>query len=176
VDLKSFITKIKTVLPEVDFAPISAQNALIHPGLSADVTFEGKSIGFISKLHPAVADDLDLGETFIAEINLDLIITHLKIAKPTSKYQQIKRDFSVMIDKDITFKRIKECIDTLAIGELKDSYPADCFSDESMGDKQSLTIRFTLQSLEGTIEDERSKAIMSDILAALESTFSATLR
>jgi phenylalanyl-tRNA synthetase beta chain len=176
IDLRTFIGKIKMVLPDCEFAPISAKNGLIHPGLSADVLHKGKVIGFISKLHPAVSDDLDLGEAFIAELDIDAITNELTIAKATSKYQKIQRDFSVMIDKNITFKAIKDSISKLAISELQDIYPADCYYEDAMGEQQSLTIRFTLQSLEGTIEDDRSKTIMSDILETLESSFKATLR
>ncbi|WP_419771471.1 MAG: hypothetical protein ACNI3C_02405 [Candidatus Marinarcus sp.] len=34
---------------------------------------DGKSVGYISKLHPSVASDYDLRDSFIAEIDFDAI-------------------------------------------------------------------------------------------------------
>jgi len=176
VDIKSFVQKLKAVFPNALFAPCSHQNGLIHPGQAADVIIDGKVVGFVSKLHPKAATDFDLGESFIAEINLDAIALKSVQAVPTSKYQRIERDLSVVIHKEVIFSEIKATVDALAIPELIALYPADFYEDESLGDKVSLTLRFTLQSMEETLSEERSTEVMNQLLSTLQEHFKAELR
>jgi phenylalanyl-tRNA synthetase beta chain len=59
---------------------------------------------------------------------------------------------------------------------LKDYYPLDIYSDETLGDKKSLTIRFTLQSDSKTLVDEDIEESMRVILNRLQESFNAELR
>ena len=59
---------------------------------------------------------------------------------------------------------------------LKDIYPVDIYEDEKLGEKKSLTIRFFIQSMEKTLEESDIEAVMSQVMASLETECKAELR
>lgn len=176
IDFKSFLQKLKAIFPKASFVENTHKAGYIHPYMSGDIVVDGKVIGFAAKMHPKTAAEMDLPSTFIAEVNLDAMDLTLKQAVPTSKFQRSQRDMSVVIGKNIAFTQIKEAIDALKITELKELYPSDFYYDEKMGDRFSLTLRFTLQSSEDVLSEERSNAIFDAILETLKTTFQAELR
>ncbi len=176
IELHAFLQKIKAILPGCEFGAMSHTAGYVHPGMSGDILLGGKSVGFVSKLHPMVAREMDLPATFIAQINLDDLPLTLKTAVATSKYQRSQRDLSVVVDQSLAFTAIKKTIDALSITELKEFYPADFYYDAKMGEKFSLTLRFSLQALEHEVSEERSNEVMESILAALQADHGAVLR
>ena len=148
IDFKGFLQKLKAVFPSASFVENSHKAGYIHPHMSADVVMYGKVVGFVSKMHPKVAMEMDLPATFIAEVDLDAMSQPLKQAVPTSKFQRSHRDISVLIGKNVPFTAVKKAIDALAIDELKAFYPSE----------------------------ERSNAIFEMILESLKSNFQAELR
>lgn len=176
IDIKSFLQKLKAIFPNASFAENSHKAGYIHPHMSADIVIDGKVVGFVSKMHPKVADEMDLPATFIAEVDLDAMAVPFKQAAPTSKFQRSQRDMSVLIDKNVPFSEIKKAVNALAIDELKEFYPSDFYHDDKMGEKFSLTMRFTLQSSEDVVSEERSNTIFDALLETLKSNFGAELR
>ena len=176
IDFKSFLQKLKAVFPGASFVENTHRGGYIHPHMSADVVMHGKVVGFVSKMHPKVAMEMDLPATFIAEVNLDAMEQPLKQASTTSKFQRSHRDISVLIGKNVPFTAVKKAIDALDIEELKAFYPSDFYHDEKLGDRFSLTLRLTLQANEDVVSEERSNAIFEMILESLKSNFQAELR
>jgi len=64
----------------------------------------------------------------------------------------------------MTYKEIFEKIHSLKIKELVDFYPIDIYD---LGDSNSITIRFILQTNK-TLQEDEINAIMEQILKALE--------
>jgi phenylalanyl-tRNA synthetase beta chain len=177
IDFKEFVKKLKSIFPDIVFEKCTLSNSLIHPYQSANVVYDGKVVGFLSKLHPKVAKEFDLKDTFIAEIDLHNYTPNLKTATEISKFQSSSRDLSLIIDKDITFVRIKNIINSLNIQELKRFYAYDVYSGDNLPEnKVSLSVRFVLQSNSDVISEELSNAIMDKILNALKDKIGATLR
>ena len=178
VDFASFVDKISSVIGEFKLKECGAKNALMHPYQSAEIVKDNKSVGFVSKLHPKVADDFDIPNTFICELDLKAVLPKHKNATELSNYQPTTKDLSVVVDKSLNFydvaKSLKGLVEALDI--LKDFYPLDIYSDEKLGNMKSLTIRFTLQSNQKTLSDEEIDSAMSKILDTLKSDFSAELR
>jgi len=178
IDFAEFSKKISSIIGNFELKEIKAQNALMHPYQSAAVIKDNTQIGVIYKLHPKVASDYNLNDTYLAEFDFKKIIPKHTTAKAYSNYQPTTKDLSVVISKNIKFyevaKVLKEIKDDLKI--LKDFYPLDIYSDESLGDSVSLTIRFTLQSNDKTLVDEDIESAMKLILDRLNSKFGAVLR
>ena len=74
------------------------------------------------------------------------------------------------------YEEVKKVIEKSASDELIRFYPVDKYSDESLGENISLTIRFVLQSLEKTLEEEDITKSMQSILDALNSELGITIR
>ena len=151
-------------------------NDFIHPYQNANVIVDGKVIGFLSKVHPSVCEDYDLSDTFIAEIDFDSIKNDLVKTTSYSKFQASKKDLSIIAPKTLAYKQIKDVINSLDDSNIKQFNLIDVYSDEDLGQNESLTIRFVLQNDEKTMEEEDITASMNNILEALESKLSIGLR
>ena len=81
-----------------------------------------------------------------------------------------------MIPKDMPYETVKQVIDSIDIKELVRFYPVDSYSDESLGDKLSLSIRFVLQSDEKTLQEEDITSSMDKILNILNDKLEVGLR
>ena len=176
IDFASFVKKVGAVIGAFELKTCSVKNGLIHPYQSADIVIEGKVCGFLSKLHPTVAEAFDIPVTFIAELDFDALLPKHINAKPISKFQGVYKDLSVVIDKAMNYYDVASVLNTLDLPMLKDIYPVDIYEDEKLGDKKSLTIRFFIQSMERTLEDADIEAVMGEVMSALETQCKAELR
>lgn len=151
-------------------------NKFIHPYQSANILIDGKISGFISKLHPSVESDFDLSDTFFSQIDFDSLKNSLVKASSYSKFQASRKDLSIIAPKTLEFKEIKKVINSLNNNLIKQYNLIDIYSDEKLGENESLTIRFTLQSDDKTLEDEDINQVINSILDALKEKLNITLR
>jgi len=172
IDFASFTQKVGAVVG----ALCTYDNGLIHPYQSADIIVNGKVCGFLSKLHPTVQEAFDLPDTFIAELDFDILLPKHINAIPISKFQGVYKDLSVVIDKSMNYFEVAKVLNALDLPMLKDIYPVDIYEDEKLGDKKSLTIRFFIQAMEKTLEDSDIETVMSQIMTALAKECNAELR
>ncbi len=176
IDFPSFVQKIGAVIGSFELTPCSAKNGLMHPYQSADIVREGHVCGFLSKLHPTAAEYFGIPETFIAEIDFDLLLPQHINAKPVSKFQGVYKDISVVIDKSMGYFEVATALKALDLPMLKDIYPVDIYEDEALGDKKSLTVRFFIQSMERTLEDADIESVMQEVMTILHEKCQASLR
>ncbi len=176
IDFASFVQKVGAAVGAFDLVPCTYENGLIHPYQSANIVINEKICGFLTKLHPTVQDEYDIPETFIAELNFDVLLPKHINAKSISKFQGVYKDLSVVIDKSINYYEVAKVLNALELPMLKDIYPVDIYEDEKLGDKKSLTIRFFIQAMKKTLEEADIEAVMGQIMTSLETKCSAQLR
>ncbi len=177
IEFFSFAKKVLNTIGKFDLEPIEKiPNDLIHPYQSANVIVEGKVVGFISKLHPSVASEYDLNDTFIAEVDFEAVANELIKVESYSKFQASKKDLSLIVPKDMEFKKIKEAINSLKNKTIKQYNLIDIYNDENLGENESLTIRFVLQDDEKTLEEEDITSTMNSILEVLKEKLNIELR
>ncbi|WP_418186212.1 phenylalanine--tRNA ligase subunit beta [Aliarcobacter vitoriensis] len=177
IEFFSFAKKVLNSIGEFDLEPmIEINNDFIHPYQNANILIDGNIVGHIFKLHPNVANDFDLSDTFMAEVDFESIKNDLIKANPYSKFQVSRKDLSIITPKSIQFKEIKKAIDSLNNTIIKQYNLIDIYSDEKLGDNESLTIRFILQSDEKTLDDNDINSIMNSILDVLKEKLSITIR
>jgi len=176
IDFASFVDRLSAVIGEITLMPCEATNSLMHPYQSASVIKDGNTIGYISKLHPSVAEDYGIPDTMIAELDFAPLMPEHIIAKPISNYQGVYKDLSVVVDSSLSFAQIYKSIDSIDEQMLRGFSPVDVYEDESLGDQKSVTVRFFIQSMDGTLSDKLIDGVMQSILGRLESDCGAKLR
>ncbi len=178
LDLFGFAAKISNCIGSFELLEkTDITNDFLHPYQSANIIQNGKIIGFLSKLHPIVAKDFDISDaTYVAEIDFKAIENQLITASDISKYQSSKRDLSIVAPKNLPYSEIARVIDSLNIEEIKSHTIVDIYSDEKLGDNESLTIKFVLQSKTKTLEEEDITSIMDVILNNLKEKLQLNLR
>ena len=177
IDFFSFAKKILNTIGKFDLEEMTEiSNSFIHPYQNANIIIDGKIVGYISKLHPSVAEDYDLNDTFITEINFDEIANELIKVDTYSKFQTSKKDLSIIAPKSLKYREIKDVINSINDKNIKQFNLIDIYNDEKLGENESLTIRFVLQNDEKTLEEEDITKSMDSVLKALEKKLSITIR
>jgi len=176
IDFAYFVQKISDIIGAVELREFKTTHTLSHDYQSAEVLVNGISIGELFRVHPNVEKAYDLETTFICELDFAKIPYGLKKAIKTSKYQASFRDLSLLMPLSMSYDKVKSVIEKNATKELVRFYPVDKYSDESLGENMSLSIRFVLQSHEKTLEEEDITSSMDTILKSLESELGIGLR
>ena len=97
--------------------------------------------------------------------------------KDISKYPEVKRDFSLLINEDVTFETLYKLAKQTENNFLKDINLFDVYTGDNLAKgKKSYAISFTLQDKNKTLTDVQIDKIMSKIQKRFESELGAELR
>lgn len=176
VGFDSFARLLSDVIGDITLKPCLPTHKLAHPYQSAAVYQRGEKVGEMFTLHPSVQEEMDLGRTVMFEGDFDALPYEKVEAKPYSKYQAAFRDLSILMPKTMPYAQVADVIEEGRSDEIVRFYPLDRYTDESLGDAMSLTVRFVLQSQEKTLEEEDITAAMQGVLDALQKRLGVTLR
>ncbi len=178
IDFFTFAQKISAIFGDFHLQPKKKiNNDAIHPYQNADIVFNDKIIGSIYKLHPNITKDFGISkESYFCEIILDQLHYDTIFATDISKFQSSRRDLSIVVPKEIPYKNITKTLNTLQIPEIKQYNLIDIYSDESLKESESLTLRFTLQSDEKTFTEEDINEIMDKVIDKLQDDLNIGLR
>lgn len=176
IDFSAFVKRAADVLGDLTLRAAKLSHKLAHPYQSAAVYQEGKRIGELFSLHPSVRAALDLPPTVMFEGDFDALSYASVEARPYSKFQVSFRDLSVLVPSHISYETLSGVIESARDSQIVRFYPVDRYTDSSLGDQVSLTVRFMLQSQDKTLEDEDITSAMQGILDALETRLGVTLR
>ncbi|MDY0120463.1 MAG: phenylalanine--tRNA ligase subunit beta [Sulfurimonas sp.] len=176
IDFGTFVQKVADVIGDFELQAYETKHSLSHQYQSAQILIAGEVAGELFRLHPNVEESYDLEATYICELDFEKIPFALKKAKSYSKYQASFRDLSVIIPKEMRFSQLQAVIDALENEELIRYYPVDRYSDASLGENISLSIRFVLQSQEKTLQEEDITSTMDAILEAFKTNLGVGLR
>jgi phenylalanyl-tRNA synthetase beta chain len=175
-DLQSLFSLLK--LNEVEFIP--AVNEALHPGQSAHIKIGGMHAGWIGVLHPRLSDALDVHhDVLLFELNLELLINSVSpLYRTISKYPQIRRDLSFLVDEEINSRQIEQAVRSAVEGNwLKSFNVFDVYVGKGIPEgKKSLAVAMTLQDDTRTLVDSEINLLISAIIKTLENEFSIILR
>ncbi len=97
--------------------------------------------------------------------------------EPISKFPQVQRDLSILIDKKVSYAEIENVVKSLHIKKLKNIQLFDVFENEKLGEnKKSLAINFTFLDKEKTMTDDEVETMMNKIISNLENKLNAIIR
>ncbi|MGA8529454.1 MAG: phenylalanine--tRNA ligase subunit beta [Acidobacteriaceae bacterium] len=164
----------------VDFDRFPAASGLmaawLHPGRSARAVLDGATVGWFGQLHPKEADRRKLKQPlFLGEFYLDRLYLHdlrQPLIRELSRYQPVRRDFSVILPDSITWARLRTSLEALPIPELQSVAPKEILRDPKGNlvppSHYSLLLGVVFQSHERTLREEEVQAWSQQIIAALE--------
>ncbi|MCF9046302.1 phenylalanine--tRNA ligase subunit beta [Acinetobacter nectaris] len=180
MDFFDFKGEVEEVISasRLDVEYIRSERNWLHPGQSAEVLVNGQSIGYFGRLHPSLESSLDLGVTWVAELDQNVILqSYVSNFTELSRFPSVRRDIALLIDDKISVKEIQQLIEKTG-GELLDStWLFDVYTGQGVeSGKRSLAFALLWQHPSRTLEDAEIKSGMDQIIEVLESTYQATLR
>ncbi|NLY04418.1 MAG: phenylalanine--tRNA ligase subunit beta [Campylobacter sp.] len=171
-----FASKVQDVLGKFSCVLPSSRISYLSEFEQAQIVQNGKVIGHIGRLDVEIENALDLPKTYICEIEFDTLKFDKVRAKAYSKFPSISRDISIVVPKDMRYSCITEVLNSIEIQNLKCFNLVDVYSDEKLGNQNSITINFTFQSSEKTLEDGEISKSMDEILKILDDKLDVGLR
>ncbi len=176
-DFKGDVEEILTAARvKADF--VRSERSWLHPGQSAEIMVDGQSIGYLGRLHPSLEADLDLGMTWVAELDQAAVLqTYVSNFTELSRFPSVRRDIALLISDKINVSEIQQLIEKTG-GELLDStWLFDVYTGQGVEEgKRSLAFAILWQHPSRTLEDAEIKSGMDNILQVLADTYQATLR
>ncbi len=173
-DFYSFAECVSKVIGDFSLEKLTAQPPINHPYQSAKIIQNNEIIGVIAKIHPKVIQELDLFESYYAEIDAFKLKRPAMLLKPFSIYPSSVRDLTLIIDENTAFSRIKKALEDAQIPNLSEILPLDIFKESH--NSIALSVRCVIHSLEKTLNDEEVNAAVQKALEILEKEFNARLK
>lgn len=171
-----FASKVSQVVDNVRLVAGSPTNKLTSPYEYADVMVGERHVGFIARVHAQVEKEFDLPRTYIAELDVEALAKEPVIAKEYSKFPSSGRDLSLLVPREMSYERIRACIEDANIASLVQFYPVDRFESQELGNNVSLTVKFLFQHKERTLGEQEVSQAIADILLALEKNLHIGMR
>ncbi|MDU9772897.1 phenylalanine--tRNA ligase subunit beta [Helicobacter pylori] len=173
-DFYSFAECVSKVIGDFSLEKLTTQTPINHPYQSAKIIQNNEIIGTIAKIHPKVIQELDLFESYYAEIDAFKLKRPAMLLKPFSIYPSSVRDLTLIIDENTAFSRIKKALKDAQIPNLSEILPLDIFKESD--NTIALSVRCVIHSLEKTLNDEEVNSAVQKALEILEKEFNARLK
>jgi len=167
---------------QLAFRPSTA--AFGHPGRSAEVyridLEDGEvHLGWIGQLHPRLARALELDvDAYGFELDLaPLQQRPLPRAQPLSRYPAVRRDLAFVVAEQVSWAALAHSVRTAAGEVLRDLQLFDRYQGPGVeAGFKSLAMGLILQDNTRTLTDQDADAVVSRVVAALDSSHGAKIR
>ena len=171
----AFAAMVQNVIGKFELKPCR-EISYLSPYEQAHIYQNGEKIGYIGRVDARVEAKRDLPKTYVCEIDFAKLKFEPILAAPYSKFQSTTRDLSLIVPENFEAGRIYECIRGLNLKELKEFLPVDIYKDAKLNGAISLSLKFTFQDMEKTLEDDDINALMDKILSELKEKLNIGIR
>ncbi|MBF0255288.1 MAG: phenylalanine--tRNA ligase subunit beta [Gammaproteobacteria bacterium] len=179
-DLKADCEALLALLGEaasIRFEPCS--HPALHPGQAARIMRQGRLLGHLGMLHPAVAEAFDLERNlYLLELRLpEIRQTGLPKFTPLTRFPSIRRDLALVVDQKVDYLSIEACIREHASEILQDIILFDVYTGEKIDSgRKSLALGLILQDSSRTLTDQEVDDFVAHIVQELSAGLDARLR
>ncbi len=159
---------------------VEKDNKDFHPGRSGYIMMGKDIVGVIGQVHPAKAKKYDIKDTYVAELNLNVLCSlrtkALKFAA-IPLYPAVSRDLALVMNKDIPSYDVVRTICRASKSLVKETSIFDVYEGEHIeAGKKSVAISLMFQDPERTLDDATINDVMDRILDALAKEHDAHIR
>jgi phenylalanyl-tRNA synthetase beta chain len=153
--------------PEAGLTPM-----WLHPWRSARAVVEGVTVGWFGQLHPREGASHKLKDpVFVGEIDLDRLCKlplRKPVAREISRFQPVRRDFSLIVREGVRWEAIDHSLAALAIPELVEWSVREVFRDARLGaGEYALLMGATFQAPDRTLREEELQNFQARIVQAV---------
>jgi len=158
---------------------VASEHPALHPGQSARIKCGDETLGWLGRIHPALANSLDLDKnTCLFELRYAAIrqgsLAHFQ---PISRYPSIRRDLAVVVDMDTTAADLQRVVAEAAGALLQELVIFDVYQGKGVETgRKSIAFGLILQDYSRTLTEQDIEAIVARVTRRLDEEFGATLR
>ncbi len=194
VDFFDIKGNVQSLVPRARF--VAEQHPALHPGRSATIELDGKSIGMIGQLHPRLQQRYELPKSpVVFELDLaPLLARTLPRYRALSRFQPVQRDISITVAEAVPLQAILDAVSARsasggrlsALREFRlfdvyraqpnSSKVAEASANVLLNKEKSLAFRLVLQDTEAPVSDTEADAAVEAVVEVLKQRFEARLR
>ena len=158
------------------FEPASV--ACLHPGRSAAIRCDNKTVGHIGELHPRLVRELDFAATpILFELEMNALSVRLPDYEQVSRFPAVRRDLAIVIDEIVPFSAVHERVTFVAGAALRELRVFDVYRGPGVEiGRKSLALGLILQEKSRTLTDEETARLMAAVAADLQANCGAQIR
>lgn len=151
----------------------NAGKPFLHPGRQANIIYDGKVVGYLGEVHPAVAENYDIKDrVYVAVIDMPQVVemaTFDRKYEGIAKFPAVTRDISMVMSKNILVGDIEKVFDTKG-GQYLEGYELfDIYEGAQIkAGFKSVAYSLTFRAKDKTLEENDYAPAMNKILKALE--------
>lgn len=178
-DIKGDVENLLAVCGQsrLTFAPL--RDKALHPGQSAAIMDGDEIVGMVGAIHPQIAKKLSItGPVFAFELSLSRLLSkNVPEFKALSKFPNVRRDLSIVLDTTITADAATQLIKAKAGPLLQHCSVFDVYQGQGIeAGKKSIAIGMVFQHAERSLNDEEIQGLIDGIVDALQTKLGASLR
>jgi phenylalanyl-tRNA synthetase beta chain len=176
---------VETVLIRTGIDPFSLESRTGEgPGYALSQVYALGKTDFVEfgKVAPSLVKQFDIKQdVFAAEFNWDRVLgilaKHRVQFTPLPRFQVVTRDFSLLLDRDVTFDSLRKLAFRTEKKLLRQVTLFDVYEGEKIEKgKKSYALTFTLLDEEKTLTDKQIDKTMLNLARAFEEEFGAQVR
>ncbi|WP_373074079.1 phenylalanine--tRNA ligase subunit beta [Zeaxanthinibacter enoshimensis] len=178
--LKAVVEHVLQRLGVNDYKAVPVEDEIFSEGLSLDTRKATIArLGLVSK-NITKAFDIK-NEVFYADLNWEAVIKlaskNKVVYQEVSKYPEVKRDFALLLNDEVSFKQVYELAYNTEKKLLKQVNLFDVYTGKNLPEgKKSYAVSFTLQDEKKTLTDKQIDKIMQKLQSRFETELGAELR
>ena len=181
-DLKGLVEELLSDLhiSGVQYHPESIPS--FHPGKSARIEQEGRTLGFLGEVHPQVLGNYELPDRSLPAALLDVAsliggVDELYDVSPIYDQPPVLEDLALVVNEEIPAGEVEALVWQTAGNILREVRLFDVYRGDQLGEgKKSLAYSLVYQHPEKTLTDKEVLAIRNKIVSRLEKELGAQLR
>lgn len=180
--LKDIVVNLLKILNVTDYEFKRNINIdYFHPGVCADLFIRGEKIGEMGQISYEVCKNFSIKKNiYVCELNIEKLFNYFNpttLYKPLIKYPAVRRDLSLVVDKEIDSGDIEKIFKSHSNNLLKNIELFDVYVGEQVEEgKKSMAYKLTFQSEYKTLVDDDINEIINDMLSDLSKKLGAYLR
>lgn len=158
---------------------VAAENPVLHPGQSARVLRNDKEVGWVGRIHPLVAQQLDVPNTiYLFELQADVLQQgRVPSFTPLSDQPAVKRDLALVLAEATPAQQLLDAIRKAAGKALTRIELLDVYRGENIGsENKSIAVSLTFQDPSRTLKESDINQLIESILVGVKADAGASLR
>jgi phenylalanyl-tRNA synthetase beta chain len=162
-----------------EFGYVADALSCLHPGRSARITRNEKTIGWIGELHPQLVQEFDFTYApIVFEFEYAAgLVAKMPRFEEISRFPRVRRDLAVVVDEKVSLRQLHERVTFAASSLLRDIRVFDVFRGPGIeSGRKSVALGLIFQDNSRTLADEDADRLLAAIRTDLSATLGAGFR
>lgn len=162
---------------------VANKHPALHPGRCAEIFVGGRPVGFVGELHPRWRLTYELPSSpLLFEVDMDVLQdSAIPQFESIPKHQSVWRDLALVVSDQVSHDSLIEVISSVSTQLIRSSRVFDVYKPsqppaDMLANERSVAVRLELLDDKMGLTDERTDAVIANVLAALSQRLGVRLR